>query len=117
MAPRALVGMSRSTPAVRKGMPSPQLDEATFRERFLSRFADPAFEALSDELDHIATAAWDAYSNHRKAPKTRKAGPGYADPDYELAVDWLAAKAAVEAAQVRHDDAHGPCRVLIVNDS
>jgi multimeric flavodoxin WrbA len=47
----------------------------------------------------------------------RSAGEGYADPDYELALDWLHAKAAVAAAQARHDDPDGPCRVLIVNGS
>ena len=98
-------------------MPSPQLDEATFRQRFLSRFIDPAFDTLSAELDAIAAAAWDGYSHHRKAPRTRKAGPGYADPDYDLAVDWLNAKAAIAAAQMRHDDRQGPCRVLIINAS
>lgn len=36
-------------------------------------------------------AAWDAYSHSRKSPITRKAGPGFADPDYEISVDWLAA--------------------------
>jgi multimeric flavodoxin WrbA len=98
-------------------MPSPRLDEATFRHRFLSRFVDPAFAPLSAELDRIAGAAWDAYSNSRKAPHTRAAGPGYADPTYELAVDWLAAKAAIAAAQARHDDPDGACRVLLVNGS
>jgi multimeric flavodoxin WrbA len=104
-------------PEPRKGMPSPQLDEAEFRRRFLSRFIDPAFEPLSAKLDEIAAAAWDAYSNHRKAPKTQKAGEGYADPDYDLAIDWLHAKAAVVAAQGRHDDANGPCRILLINCS
>ena len=33
-------------PEPRKGMPSPQMDEAEFRRRFLSQFADPAFEPL-----------------------------------------------------------------------
>ena len=109
--------MPHRAPEPRKGMPSPQLDEAAFRERFLSRFIDPAFDRLTEELDQVAGAAWDAYSNHRKSPRTRKAGPGYADPDYDLAVDWLAAKAAIAAAQGRHDDKDGPCRVLIVNGS
>ncbi|MBA4011099.1 MAG: NADPH-dependent FMN reductase [Phenylobacterium sp.] len=104
-------------PEPRKGMPSPQLDEEEFRRRYLSAFVDPAFEALAVELDKIATAAWDAYDNARKAPVTRKAGPGYADPDYDLSVDWLATKAAIEAAQVRHDDDDGPCRVLVINAS
>jgi multimeric flavodoxin WrbA len=109
--------MATPTPEPREGMPSPQLDEATFRERFLSAYIDPAFQDLSDELDKIAGAAWDAYSHHRKSPSTRKAGSGYADPDYDLAVDWLNAKAAIAAAQARHDDRDGPCRVLIVNAS
>jgi multimeric flavodoxin WrbA len=109
--------MTLPTPEPRTGMPSPQLTEATFRERFLSRYIDPAFGPLSAELDKIAGAAWDAYSNHRKSPITRKAGPGYADPSYDLAIDWLHTKAAVAAAQARHDDKTGPCRVLIVNAS
>ncbi|HZZ68277.1 MAG TPA: flavodoxin family protein [Phenylobacterium sp.] len=109
--------MAQPTPDPRKGMPNPRLDEATFRQRFLSRYIDPAFDGLSQELDSIAGAAWDAYSHHRKSPRTRKAGPGFADPDYDLAVDWLDASAAVAAAQFRHDDPDGPCRVLIVNAS
>jgi polyphosphate kinase 2 (PPK2 family) len=66
---------------VRKGMPSVELSREEFEKRYRSRFADPAFEPLSRELDAITAAAWDAYSNSRKAPLTRKAGPGFADPD------------------------------------
>ncbi|HXV01262.1 MAG TPA: flavodoxin family protein [Caulobacteraceae bacterium] len=109
--------MSEPAPAIRRGMPSPRLDEATFRRRFLSRFPDPAFDGLRGELDHIAAAAWDAYDHARKSPRTKLAGPGYADPTYELAEDWIAAKAAVDAAQARHDDASGPCRALLINGS
>jgi multimeric flavodoxin WrbA len=98
-------------------MPSPRLDEATFKARFLRQFIDPAFDPLSAELERIAAAAWDAYADSRKSPRTRAAGPGYADPGYELAEDWIAAKAAVEAAQARHDDKAGACRVLLINGS
>jgi len=35
---------------------------------------------LRRELDAIVAAACDAYSHSRKAPVTRKAGPGFADP-------------------------------------
>jgi hypothetical protein len=62
-----------STPEARKGTPDPTLDEGEFRRRFLQPFQDPAFEALSSELQRITDAAWDAYSHHRKSPKTRKA--------------------------------------------
>lgn len=109
--------MPISVPEPRKGMPSPQLDEATFRQRFLARYIDPAFDDLSAELDKITTAAWEGYSNHRKAPRTRKAGEAFSDPTYDLSVDWLHARAAIAAAQMRHDDRDGPCRVLIINVS
>lgn len=101
----------------RKGMPDPYLDEAAFRDRFLSQFKDPAFEPLKAELDRVAVAAWEGYSNHRKAPQTVKAGPGYADPNYDLAVDWINAKAALDAAKARHDDRSRPLRVLLINGS
>ena len=106
--------MSRLTP--RKGMPSPRLNEGEFRKRFLAQFQDRAFDSLASELDSIATAAWDAYSHSRKAPRTRKAGAEFADPDYDLAVDWLAARAAIANAQRRHDDRSKPA-ILLINCS
>jgi multimeric flavodoxin WrbA len=98
-------------------MPSPQLTEAEFRTRFLSQYADPAFEPLRVELDRIASAAWDAYANGRKSPHTRKAGRGYADPNYDLATDWIEAKRRVDEAQGQHDDKAGPARFLLINCS
>jgi multimeric flavodoxin WrbA len=106
--------MSRLTP--RKGMPSPRLNEGEFRKRFLAQFQDRAFDSLASELDSIATAAWDAYSLSRKAPRTRKAGAEFADPDYDLSVDWLAARAAIADAQRRHDDRSKPA-ILLINCS
>src|SRR3546814_19089129 len=98
-------------------MPSPQLSRAEFKARFKSRYRDPAFASLAAELDRIAEAAWDGYSNARKSPVTRKAGPEFADPNYDLSVDWLAARDAVLAAQARHDDPDGPMRFLLLNGS
>src|SRR6266404_9645276 len=102
---------------VRKGMPSVELSREEFEKRYRSRFADPVFKPLQRELDAIIAAAWDGYSNSRKAPVTRKAGPGFADPDYELSVDWLAAREAILAAQRRHDDADETPRILLINGS
>lgn len=105
------------TPEPRKGMPSPKLTRAEFTKRYLSRFADPAFGPMQDALDDIAGIAWKAYSEGRKSPVTRKAGKGYADPDYDLSVDWINAKAAIGEAQARFEKADGPLRVLLVNGS
>jgi multimeric flavodoxin WrbA len=98
-------------------MPSPRLEEEDFKRRFLQQFVDPVFAALDGELARIADAAWDAYANSRKSPVTRKAGPGFADPDYDLAVDWIDARAAIKAAEERHADQNGSSRILLVNCS
>lgn len=98
-------------------MPSPRLDESEFKRRFKTQFQDPSFDKLAVELEKVTEAAWQAYADSRKAPQTRKAGPGYADPDYELAADWIAASDAIKAAQCRHDDRSLPIRVLLVNGS
>ncbi|RWX16908.1 flavodoxin family protein [Rhizobium leguminosarum] len=101
----------------RKGSPSPRLDESEFKKRFLNQFKDRAYEALDDELGKVAAAAWDAYAHSRKSPITRKAGPGFADPDYDLAVDWLVAREEIRAAQARFEDKNASSRVLLINGS
>jgi multimeric flavodoxin WrbA len=101
----------------RKGSPSPRLEETEFKRRFLNQFKDPTYDPLQTELIKLATAAWDAYANSRKSPKTRKAGPGFSDPTYDLAMDWLAARDAIKAAQTRHDNPNGPLRLLLINGS
>src|SRR5215207_4502372 len=104
-------------PEPRKGMPSPRLSEDEFKRRFLLQYQDTAFDALKGELERVAEAAWDGYAHSRKSPRTRKAGPEFADPDYDLAVDWIAARNAVQEAQRRHDDQSGPLRILLINCS
>jgi multimeric flavodoxin WrbA len=100
----------------RKGMPSPRLDEAEFRKRYLEQFRDSTFDELGPELDKIAAAAWDAYVHGRKAPRTRKAGPEFADPNYDLSIDWLTARERIRAAERRHADHNRPV-ILLINCS
>jgi hypothetical protein len=102
---------------IRKGMPSVQLDKEEFKKRFLTQFYDPAFQSLQKELDKIAEVAWDGYDNYRKAPRTVKAGAGFADPNYDLSIQWLEASKAIEAAAWRQKDATAPARILIINGS
>ena len=109
--------MLQRAPEPRKGMPSPRLTRAEFTTRFKSQFQDPAFAPLAADLERIAAVAWDGYAKGRKSPVTRKAGPGFADPAYDLGVDWIAARDAIKAAQARHDDAAGPLRFLLINAS
>ncbi|TIT76267.1 MAG: flavodoxin family protein [Mesorhizobium sp.] len=82
---------SKAGPEPRKGMPSPRLGENDFKQRYLRQFYDPAFRPEAHAIDRLAEIAWQAYSEERKAPVTRKAGAGFHDPGYDLSVEWIAA--------------------------
>ena len=99
---------------VRRGQAPGQLSRAEFSDRYQSSFRDPAFQSEKEALVRIEEIAWLNYKAERKAPVTRKAGPGYADPDYDLSVDWLAAKDAIAAAQATQADVTSQSRVLVV---
>jgi multimeric flavodoxin WrbA len=98
---------------VRTGAPSVELSREQFGARFREQFVDPAYDRVAAELAAIEAVAWDAYAQHRKAPRTRPAGPGFADPDYAVSVDWLAARDAIHRAQAVYEHA-GPPRVLVI---
>jgi multimeric flavodoxin WrbA len=101
-------------PAVRKGQWPGMHARDDFRRRFMADFYDPAFDAEREALDRLESIAWQAYSETRKAPRTRKAGPEFADPDYDLSVEWLEARDRLRQAQTRWADAQAPSRVLLV---
>ena len=99
---------------IRKGQAPAPIERAEFSVRFRNRFKDPAFDAETDALARLEAIAWDAYTEGRKAPVTRKAGPGYADPDYELSVEWTDTKARLDQAQSTWADPATRSRVLLV---
>jgi multimeric flavodoxin WrbA len=99
---------------VRKGQAPAPLTREAFGERYRQRFFDPAFDAEREALVRIEEIAFRNYAQGRKAPRTRKAGPGYADPEYELSVEWLAARERIERAQERWKDPATRTRALVV---
>ena len=103
--------------SVRKGMPSAQLTKAEFTERMRNRFYDPAFAKLRPQIETIVEAAWEAYDEYRKSPRIRRAGTGFADPSFELPIEWLETRRAIRTAERRQKHASSPSRILVVNAS
>ncbi len=101
-------------PAVRKGQGDVKLTREEFERRLGERFHDPSFDTVREELRRVMDVAWNGYDEYRKSPRTRAAGPGFADPEYELPVEWLAAHDAIRRAKERHDDPGAPRRILVV---
>jgi multimeric flavodoxin WrbA len=98
----------------RKGQAPPQLTRAQFGERFRAQYFDPAYDKEKEALDRIEAVAWDVYRNDRKWPRTRKAGKGFADPEFELPVQWLETRERIIAAEKKQKDKASPSRVLVV---
>ena len=83
---------------VRKGQWTGNLTRAAFSAHFRRSFFDPAFAPESAAIARLEEIAWNNYEQSHKAPHTRKAGAGYADPDYDLSVEWLATRAPAALA-------------------
>ena len=88
-----------------------------FVARFRQRFVDPAFDAEREALARLEQIAWEAFHEGRKAPITIKAGPGFADPDYELSREWYDLQQRLVEAQAEWQKPSTPPRVLIINAS
>jgi multimeric flavodoxin WrbA len=102
---------------VRKGMPSVALDKAEFTRRVRRRFYDPAFTSVEQEIERIIDIAWDGYTDSRKSPHTKPAGKGYADPSYELSVEWSEASKAIKQAERQQKSKSAKSRILLINGS
>ncbi|MBC7610219.1 MAG: flavodoxin family protein [Polaromonas sp.] len=101
-------------PVIRKGQAPAVLSRKAFHERFMQSFKDPAFNAESEALLRVEDIAWEAYLEGRKAPVTRKAGPAFADPDYDMSVEWLQTRARLKKAQTAWAKPDTPSRVLLI---
>jgi multimeric flavodoxin WrbA len=102
---------------VRKGQAPAKLNRDEFHLRFMRKFYDPAFQAVGKELASVEEIAWKNYIDSHKAPITVKAGPGFADPDYDLSVEWKEAHDRLLAAEARQKDPATRSRVLVINAS
>ncbi len=99
---------------IRTGQAPAPLTRAQFHERFIVRFYDPAFDVERDAVARLEAIAWEALRDGRKAPITKAAGRGFADPSYEISVQWLATRKRLKAAQQRWSDSGTPSRVLLI---
>lgn len=100
--------------AIRTGQIPAAMARQEFGVRFRAAYDDPAFRAEDQAIAKLEEIAWGGYTNNRKAPTTQKAGAVFADPEYDLSTEWLAAKKRIEAAQQQQQSATSPSRVLLI---
>ena len=99
---------------VRTGQAPPALTREAFGERFRVQFYDPRFDDERDAIRRLEEIAWRNYQDGRKAPRTVEAGPGFANPDMRISVEWKATRDRLIVAEKTQKDPGTPSRVLIV---
>jgi multimeric flavodoxin WrbA len=99
---------------VRKGQGDVKLTREEFERRLRERFYDPEFQNVESQIADIVKVAWKAYDEYRKSPRQRKAGPGFADPEFQLPIEWLETRERIHQAEREQKDASRPGRVLLV---
>jgi multimeric flavodoxin WrbA len=99
---------------IRRGQGEVKLTREEFARRLRERFYDPAFQSVDRQITEIVEVAWQAYDEYRKSPRTRKAGAGFADPQFELPLEWLDTRERIQQAEREQKDAGRPGRVLVV---
>jgi multimeric flavodoxin WrbA len=104
----------KRVPEVRTGQIDVALDRGTFDQRFDERFYDPAFDDVRDEIARVRDVAWVSYHEYHKSPRTRRAGPEFADPDQKLPIEWLATRDAIRDAERRYADPASKRRILVI---
>ncbi|MES2361418.1 MAG: NAD(P)H-dependent oxidoreductase [Pseudomonadota bacterium] len=99
---------------IRKGQAPAVLSRHVFHERFMQSYVDPAFRHEDEALARLEALAWNAYKEGHKAPLTRRAGKGFADPEYQLSTEWLETRARLKKTQTEWKKPTTPPRVLLV---
>jgi multimeric flavodoxin WrbA len=100
---------------VRKGQGDVKLTREEFERRLRERFYDPGFETVERQIADVIEVAWKAYVEYHKSPRTQKAGPGFANPDFHLPIEWLETRTRIQDAERQHKDAGRRGRVLLVS--
>jgi len=99
---------------VRKGQGDVKLTRDEFERRLRERFYDPEFQRIERQIVEIVDVAWKVYDEYHKSPRQRKAGPGFADPEFELPVEWLDTRARIQQAEREQKDTSRQGRVLLI---
>lgn len=107
-------GVKRAVPEVRKGQGEWPLARDEFERRYRERFYDPAFGADAVAIDKLMNVAWQNYCEYHKSPRKQKAGTEFADPEFELAEEWLAARERIRQAEQQQRNPASPSRVLLI---
>jgi multimeric flavodoxin WrbA len=109
-----MVSKAGGSPVVVTGQVAKFISREEFRKRFDAKFLDPAFDGARNTISKLESIAWDGYKAGRKAPITQKAGKGFADPGYDLSVEWKETRDRLRKIDAHRKGAKSVSRVLVI---
>src|SRR5450830_232120 len=98
----------------RTGQAPPPLGRDQFHIKFQQSFVDPTCNEVKKALSKVEQVAWVNYVEGQKSPITEKAGAHFADPDYDLSVEWKASSKRLAELDILQKDSLTPSRVLLI---
>lgn len=98
----------------RTGQFDGKLSREEFRQRFYGSYMRPEFAQVKEALAQVEEVAWDNYVHSRKTVALQKAGPEFADPNYDLSVEWKEARDRLIAAEAVQKTPGTRSRVLLI---
>ena len=102
---------------IHKGQGKVDLERAEFDRRARLLFKGTPLNENPQAVKQVIDGLWQEYDDSDKSPQTRKAGAQFAKPNFELDVEWLAARQAIHQAKKAHDSKKTPLRILLINGS
>jgi hypothetical protein len=109
-----MASKSRGNPVVVTGQVAKFISRDDLRKRFEANFFDPAFGEARHAIKQLEAIAWDGYKAGRKAPITQKAGKGFADPTYDLSVEWRETRDRLLTIDTNGKSDKSKSRVLVI---
>jgi len=98
----------------RTGQAPPPLGRDEFHVQFVRSFSDPSFHQVKEALAQVEQVAWVNYQEGHKEPITEKAGPNFADPGYDLSVEWKASSQRLIQLEALQKEHQTPSRALLI---
>ena len=96
----------------RRGQFGQMLSREEFHQRFHGSFGHPSYEEIKEALATVEETAWNNYINEHKLALTEKAGSDFADPDYDLSVEWKQTRDRLIAAETVQKNTSTRSRIL-----
>jgi multimeric flavodoxin WrbA len=101
-------------PTVRKGQQQWPQSRTEFDSHFDERFFNTEFAGERQALGRLRELAWQHYKGYDKSPRRRAAGRGFAEPSYELPVQWLDTRRAIRQAARTQRSSRSRDRILLI---